>query len=106
MKIAILETGMPPAGLDASFGTYPEMFRVMLAPHLPELDTIDVRLPDGDALPSPGVLDAVMVTGSPAGVRTVTARSPAKAGVAARKAQRAMKTAFLRMPFPSSLILQ
>ncbi len=64
MKLAILETGHPPTGLEQEFGTYPDMFARLLGPGF-EIDTFDVQagnLPDAQAH------DAVLITGSPAGV--------------------------------------
>jgi GMP synthase-like glutamine amidotransferase len=65
VKLAILETGKPPAPLIARFGTYPEMFADMLGPGF-EIATFDV---EAGALPAdPAAFDAYLVTGSPAGV--------------------------------------
>ena len=64
MKLAILETGGPPGDLSAQFGDYPAMFARMLGPEF-EIEVFDVqagRLPGGKAH------DAVLITGSPAGV--------------------------------------
>lgn len=64
MKLAILETGRPPGALAEEFGDYPAMFEEMLGPGF-EIETFDVQageLPDRDAH------DAVLITGSPAGV--------------------------------------
>ena len=41
MKIAALETGVPPAPLAESFGSYPDMFRDLLGPGF-EIDSFDV----------------------------------------------------------------
>lgn len=68
MKLAILETGLPPEGLDAEHGSYPDMFRAMLAPLMPGLETVDYRVCDGAGLPRPDDFDGFLVTGSPAGV--------------------------------------
>jgi GMP synthase-like glutamine amidotransferase len=64
MKIAALETGVPPAPLAESFGSYPDMFRDLLGPGF-EIDSFDVtqgHYPDRDTY------GAYLVTGSPAGV--------------------------------------
>ena len=64
MKIAVLETGVPPAPLADEFGTYPDMFAELLGPAF-ELETFDVQAGD---LPEPSAHAAYLVTGSPAGV--------------------------------------
>jgi len=63
MKLAILETGRPPGDLAERFGDYPSMFERLLGPGF-EVETFDVQagqFPDGSH-------DAVLITGSPAGV--------------------------------------
>ena len=65
MKLAVLETGVPPGDLEERFGDYPAMFGSMLGPGF-EIETYDVQagsLPD-----HPNGHDAFMITGSPAGV--------------------------------------
>jgi GMP synthase-like glutamine amidotransferase len=65
MKLAILETGRPPAGLVAQFGNYPAMFRRMLGPGF-DVDSFDVSA--GEMPADPAAYDAYLITGSPAGV--------------------------------------
>lgn len=64
MKLAILETGRPPGDLASRFGDYPAMFGQLLGDGF-EIETFDV--PAGQ-FPDPGAHDAVLITGSPAGV--------------------------------------
>lgn len=64
MKLAILETGRPPAALAARFGDYPAMFAKMLGPEF-ELEVFDVQ---SGALPIRDGHAAYLITGSPAGV--------------------------------------
>ena len=64
MKLAILETGRPPAALAARFGDYPAMFATMLGPEF-DLEVFDVS---AGKLPSNGEHDAYLITGSSAGV--------------------------------------
>ena len=64
MKIAVLETGVPPDPLMDQFGSYPDMFADLLGPDY-ELEKFDV--PAGE-LPDPAAHEAILVTGSPAGV--------------------------------------
>jgi GMP synthase-like glutamine amidotransferase len=64
MKIAVLETGVPPDPLPDAFGNYPDMFAELLGPNY-DLETFDVA--NGD-LPEMGTYGAYLITGSPAGV--------------------------------------
>ena len=64
MKIAVLETGVPPAPLADEFGSYPDMFADLLGAGF-ELETFDVAAGE---LPDRGSHGAYLVTGSPAGV--------------------------------------
>lgn len=68
MKLTILKTGNVPAALSERFPSYPEMFQAMFerAGVLYDYDVIDVCA--GEALPDPQTLEAVLITGSPAGV--------------------------------------
>ncbi len=64
--IAILETGVPPAGLDATYGTYADMFAQLLASEgraFKVFKTLEGELPEQTA-----ALKGVVITGSPAGV--------------------------------------
>jgi GMP synthase-like glutamine amidotransferase len=64
MKVAILETGRPPAPLEEQFGGYADMFAAMLGPDF-ELERFDVQ---AGQLPDPAAHQAYLITGSPAGV--------------------------------------
>ena len=65
MKLAILETGVPPGDLEQTFGDYPAMFAAMLGSGF-EMETYDVQ---AGTLPNhPNGHDAYLITGSPAGV--------------------------------------
>lgn len=67
MKLTIIETGLVPEAIRGDFEDYPAMFRQMMAGvGAFEFDTVSVV--KGDVLPDPEYLDAVMITGSPAGV--------------------------------------
>ncbi len=63
-RIAILETGAPPAALAPVHGDYPAMFRALLGEAF-ETEIFDVR---AGALPDPDLFDGAIVTGSAAGV--------------------------------------
>ncbi len=64
--IAILETGVPPAGLDRTYGTYADMFAQLLAGEGRTFRTF--RTLEGELPPRDGALKGVVITGSPAGV--------------------------------------
>lgn len=64
--IAILETGVPPADLDKTYGTYADMFEGTLAREgrsFRVFKTLQGELPQVD-----GAMKGVVITGSPAGV--------------------------------------
>ena len=63
-RIAILETGAPPAALAPAHGDYPAMFRALLGEGF-ETETFDVQ---AGALPDPDLFDGAIITGSAAGV--------------------------------------
>ena len=65
--IAILETGVPPAGLDETYGTYADMFAQLLEREgrtFKTFKTLAGELPPRDD----ATLKGVVITGSPAGV--------------------------------------
>ncbi len=66
--LTIIETGRAPEQISADWPSYPEMFEHLLAPHLPGWSFEAVALCEGEALPDPTKLDAILSTGSPAGV--------------------------------------
>lgn len=63
-RIAILETGAPPAALAARHGDYPAMFRALLGEEF-AFETFDVQ---AGQWPDPTAFDAAIITGSAAGV--------------------------------------
>ena len=65
MKLAILETGRPPAALAERFGDYPAMIGRMLGSGF-DADRFDVAA--GDLPADPNSYDAYLITGSPAGI--------------------------------------
>jgi GMP synthase-like glutamine amidotransferase len=65
MKLAILETGVPPGDLKTSFGDYPAMFGRLLGDGF-EIATFDVEA--GHFPEDPAAHHAYLITGSPAGV--------------------------------------
>ena len=64
MKLAILETGHPPTGLEQAYGTYPDMFARLVGPGF-DVETFDVQ---AGQLPDQQAYEAILITGSPAGV--------------------------------------
>jgi GMP synthase-like glutamine amidotransferase len=68
MRLTIIETGRPPAALQPCYPAYPTMFADLLSPHQDPLIPEVVALTDGQALPDPAGLEAILITGSPAGV--------------------------------------
>jgi GMP synthase-like glutamine amidotransferase len=87
MRLTIVEVGRPPEPIAADFPRYPAMVEALLAPHLPMLICETVSLVDGDALPSPHEIEAVLITGSPVGVYDPVAWiEPLKAWIVANAA--------------------
>lgn len=68
MLVTILETGRAPGQLSETFPRYPEMFVSLLSEADEGLRFRTVALVDGTALPEPASCEAVVITGSPAGV--------------------------------------
>jgi GMP synthase-like glutamine amidotransferase len=67
-KITIIETGVVSAANRARHGSFPQMFERLLGAADPSTSFTTVRLMDGEALPDPAGLEAILLTGSPAGV--------------------------------------
>jgi GMP synthase-like glutamine amidotransferase len=70
LRLGILETGAPPAGLDGTFGDYPQMFRRLLGPGY---DYADFDAAAGQLPVHPQTCDAYVITGSPASAYEDTA---------------------------------
>ena len=68
MRLTIIETGEPPAAIRNQFPDYPEMFRQMFDAVGAGISCETVSIVKGEALPDPASLEAVLYTGSPAGV--------------------------------------
>jgi GMP synthase-like glutamine amidotransferase len=65
MKVAILQTGAPPAELEARFGSYPEMLMTLLGHDGFDYEVFDVQ---AGPLPKRGDHHGVVIMGSPSGV--------------------------------------
>lgn len=68
MRLTIIQTGEVPAPLRPKFGPYPEMFHRMFASAGQAFDFETVAVFDGAPLPEPSSLEAILITGSAAGV--------------------------------------
>lgn len=68
MTLTIIETGLVPEPIRADFADYPDMFRQLISAEAPDLAFETVSVIKGDALPEAASLDAILITGSPAGV--------------------------------------
>lgn len=68
MHLCIYEADRPTPEHQTRFGTYADMFESWLAPALPEARFSRVFVADGEPLPRPEEVDAVLITGSRAGV--------------------------------------
>ena len=68
MRICILEADRPTLAQQTRFGSYADMFEAWLRPVLPEARFCRAFVAGGEAPPDPGAVDAVLITGSRAGV--------------------------------------
>ncbi len=68
MHIRILETGKPPAPLDAEYGSYPSMFERLLSPLSSSFSFSTSAVHNGEPAPTLADFDGLLITGSPAGV--------------------------------------
>ncbi|RTE91055.1 type 1 glutamine amidotransferase [Bradyrhizobium sp. LVM 105] len=67
-RITIIETGLVPPEHRERHGSFPEMFERMVRAEDPAATVEVISIPNGDALPDPGKLEAVLITGAAAGV--------------------------------------
>src|ERR1700704_936273 len=67
-KITIVETGVVSPKTRARHGSFPQMFERMIGAADASASFATVRLMDGEALPDPENLEAILITGSAAGV--------------------------------------
>jgi GMP synthase-like glutamine amidotransferase len=67
-KITIIETGVISAVNRTRHGSFPQMFERLIGEADPSASFMTVRLMDGEALPDPAGQEAILLTGSPAGV--------------------------------------
>ena len=67
-RITIIETGQVPQKYREQHGSFPDMFERMVRAEDPAATVDVVSIPNGDALPDPSKLEAVLITGAAAGV--------------------------------------
>jgi GMP synthase-like glutamine amidotransferase len=68
MRVTILEAGKAPGRLSEDFPRYADMFSALLSKADEKLSFETVSIVDGAAPPDPARCEAVLITGSPAGV--------------------------------------
>jgi len=67
-RITIVETGLVPPKYRESYGSFPDMFQRMIGDADSSIRFDIVNAIDGSPLPDPKTLDAILITGSAAGV--------------------------------------
>ena len=67
-RITIIETGLVPEKHRERPGSFPDMFARMVRAADPAAGVDVISIPNGDALPEPRKLEAVLITGAAAGV--------------------------------------
>jgi len=67
-RITIIETGVVNEPTRTEFGSFPQMFERMIRAADASADFDTVSVVNGEPLPDPATLQAVLITGSPAGV--------------------------------------
>ncbi len=67
-RVTIIETGLPPPRLRGEYGSYPQMFERLLAAADGSIAFDVVGIAEGAPLPRPQDMEAILITGSSAGV--------------------------------------
>ncbi|MDE5441982.1 type 1 glutamine amidotransferase [Bradyrhizobium sp. CSA207] len=67
-RITIIETGKVPQKYRERHGSFPDMFERMVRAEDPTVTLDIVSIPNGDALPDPRGIEAILITGAAAGV--------------------------------------
>jgi GMP synthase-like glutamine amidotransferase len=67
-RVTIIETGLIPLRQRERHGSFPQMFQRMIGVADISIDFDVVSVVAGEPLPDPGALEAILITGSPAGV--------------------------------------
>lgn len=68
MKVTIIETGQVPEAIRERFENYPTMFARLLHQSAPDIAFETVSIVKGEPLPALDGIEALLITGSPAGV--------------------------------------
>jgi len=66
--VTIIETGLVSPANRERHGSYPQMFEAMIAAADPSVTFDTISIPAGEKLPEPSGLEAILITGSSAGV--------------------------------------
>lgn len=67
-RITIIETGKVPQKYREGHGSFPDMFERMVRAEDPSAEVEIVSIPNGDTLPDPDKVEAILITGAAAGV--------------------------------------
>ncbi|KYK45607.1 type 1 glutamine amidotransferase [Bradyrhizobium sp. 191] len=67
-RITIIETGLVPQEHRERHGSFPDMFARMIRTEDPTATVDVVSIPNGDAVPDPRQVEAILITGAAAGV--------------------------------------
>lgn len=67
-RVTIIETGLVPQTYRERHGSFPDMFERMVRAEDPAAAFEIVSIPNGEALPDPRQLEAILITGAAAGV--------------------------------------
>ncbi|MDA9530764.1 type 1 glutamine amidotransferase [Bradyrhizobium sp. CCBAU 25338] len=67
-RITIIETGLVPREHRERHGSFPDMFARMIRAADPTATVDVISIPNGDALPDPRKVEAILITGAAAGV--------------------------------------
>ena len=67
-RVTIIETGIVPLGPRERHGSFPQMFQRMISAADASVDFDVISVVGGEPLPDPAALQAILITGSPAGV--------------------------------------
>jgi GMP synthase-like glutamine amidotransferase len=67
-RVTIIETGLVGPQHLERHGTYPQMFERMIRAKNPSIEFDVISIPNGQALPDPDKTEAILITGSAAGV--------------------------------------
>ncbi len=67
-RVTIIETGLVPVRQRERHGSFPQMFRRMIGAANTSIDFDVISAVAGEPLPDPRALEAILITGSPAGV--------------------------------------